>query len=124
MEGIIIVLFILPILLLILVGINHISVKRRLEVLENKILNHKKEFSKIEEAFCNVEEDLSSTTLNIISNHNILNDEFIKENHHLKVKIESLERVIKHQKTDIKTIRKKYQQLYNDIYKTKTQKNK
>lgn len=124
MEGIIIVLFILLVLLLILVCINYISVKRRLEVLEEKILSHRKEFSKIEEAFCNVEEDLSSTTLNIISNHNTLNDEFIKENHNLKVRIELLENIIKHQRTDIKTIRKKYQQLYTDIYKTKIQKNK
>lgn len=117
MEGIIIVLFILPISLLILVGINYISVKRRFETLENKILSHGKEFSKIEKAFCNVEKDLSSSTLNITTNHNTLKDEFIKENHHLKVRIESLENIIKHQRTDIKTLRKKYQQLYNDLQK-------
>lgn len=119
MEIIIIVLFILLILLLILVSTNYINVKRRFEVLENKISSNEKEFSKIEEAFNNVEKDLSSTTLSIISNHNILNDEFKKENHNLKVRIESLENIIKHQRTDIKTIRKKYQQLYNDMYKTK-----
>lgn len=83
MEIIIFVLFILPILLLILVSINYINVKKRFEVLEDKILSYGKEFSKIEKAFSNVEEDLSSTTLSIISNH------------------------------------KKYQQLYNDMYKTK-----
>lgn len=117
MEIIIIVLFILPVLLLILVSINYISVKRRFEVLEDKILSHGKEFSKIEEAFFNIEKDSSSTNLNIINNHNTLKDEFIKENHHLKIRIESLENIIKHQRTDIKTIRKKYQQLYNDLYK-------
>jgi hypothetical protein len=119
MEIIISVLFILPVLLLILMSTNYINMKKRFEVLENKILSYGKEFSKIEKAFCNVEEDLSSATSNIISNHNILNNEFKKENHNLKVRIESLENIIKHQRTDIKTIRKKYQQLYNDMYKTK-----
>lgn len=119
MEIIIVVLFILLILLSILVSVNYVNMKGRFEVIENKISNNEKEFSKIEEAFNNVEKDLSSTTLSIISNHNILNDEFKKENHNLKVKIESLENIIKHQRTDIKTIRKKYQQLYNDMYKTK-----
>lgn len=119
MEIIIIVLFILLILLSILVSVNYVNMKGRFEVIENKISNNEKEFSKIEEAFNNVEKDLSSTTLSIISNHNILNDDFKKENHNLKVRIESLENIIKHQRTDIKTIRKKYQQLYNDMYKTK-----
>lgn len=119
MEIIIFVLFILLILLSILVSVNYVNMKGRFEVIENKISNNEKEFSKIEEAFNNVEKDLSSTTLSIISNHNILNDEFKKENHNLKVRIESLENIIKHQRTDIKTIRKKYQQLYNDMYKTK-----
>lgn len=119
METIIVVLFILLILLSILVSVNYVNMKGRFEVIENKISNNEKEFSKIEEAFNNVEKDLSSTTLSIISNHNILNDEFKKENHNLKVRIESLENIIKHQRTDIKTIHKKYQQLYNDMYKTK-----
>lgn len=119
MEIIIIVLFILLILLSILVSVNYVNMKGRFEVIENKISNNEKEFSKIEEAFNNVEKNLSSTTLSIISNHNILNDDFKKENHNLKVRIESLENIIKHQRTDIKTIRKKYQQLYNDMYKTK-----
>lgn len=119
MEIIIIVLFILLILFSILVSVNYVNMKGRFEVIENKISNNEKEFSKIEEAFNNVEKDLSSTTLSIISNHNILNDDFKKENHNLKVRIESLENIIKHQRTDIKTIRKKYQQLYNDMYKTK-----
>lgn len=110
MEIIIVVLCILPILLLIL---------RRFKVLEDKILSNEKEFSKIEKAFRNIKEDLSYSTLNITTNHNTLKDEFIKENKHLKVRIESLEKIIKHQKTDIKTIRKKYQQLYNYVYKNK-----